>query len=209
MPNNVLFVDDDADMCELVREALKRRDFQVDVRSSADEAMQALRTGDHDAVVTDVNMKGMSGLEFCRWSSENRPEVPVIVVTGFGSMETVIAAIRAGAYDFITKPIQMDDLALTLSRAVQLRNLRQEVKRLRSEVATTKTFEEIVGTSPAVRAVYDLVERVADSDTTVLITGESGTGKELVARALHHRGRRCSPAPPGPPERCLPRWSLP
>jgi len=114
----------------------------------------------------------------------------VIVVTGFGSMETVIAAIRAGAYDFITKPIQMDDLALTLSRAVQLRNLRQEVKRLRSEVATTKTFEEIVGTSPAVRAVYYLVERVADSDTTVLITGESGTGKELVARALHRRGRR-------------------
>src|SRR5882724_9801191 len=190
MPNNVLFVDDDADMCELVREALKRRDFQVDVRSSADEAMQALRTGEYSVVVTDINMKGMSGLEFCRRTSENRPDVPVIVVTAFGSMETAVAAIRAGAYDFITKPIQMDDLALTLSRAIQLRSLREEVKRLRSEAATTKTFEELVGASPAVRAVYELVERVADSDATVLVTGESGTGKELVARAIHRRSRR-------------------
>ena len=115
----------------------------------------------------------MSGLEFCRWTNENRPDVPVIVVTGFGSMETVIAAIRAGAYDFITKPIQMDDLALTLSRAVQLRNLRQEVKRLRSEVATTKTFEEIVGTSPAVRSVYDLVDKMRAIDVpTLILTGD-------------------------------------
>src|SRR5450432_3266552 len=190
MPSSVLFVDDDPEMGDLVADALKKRDFHVEVQTSADEAQQLLRAGDYDVVVTDVNMKGMSGLDFCRWTNENRPDIPVVVVTAFGSMETAVLAIRAGAYDFIAKPIQMDDLALTLSRAIQLRHLRQEVKRLRSEVATTKTFEELVGTSPAVRGVYDLVTRVADSDATVLVTGESGTGKELVARALHRRGRR-------------------
>ena len=190
MQNNVLFVDDDSDMCDLVEDALKRRDFRVDVRNSADEAATAMEQNDYAVVVTDVNMKGTSGLEFCRRASESRPDIPVIVVTAFGSMETAVEAIRAGAYDFITKPIQMDNLALTLSRAIQLRTLRDEVKRLRSEAGVPLAFGELVGTSPAVKGVYDLIDRVADSDATVLITGESGTGKELVARALHRFSRR-------------------
>jgi DNA-binding NtrC family response regulator len=190
MTDRILFVDDDVEMREMVKEALKKRDFKVDVCASADEAISALQTEDYDAVVTDVNMQGMTGLEFCRYTNQNRPDIPVILITAFGSMEAAIGAIRAGAYDFIAKPIQMDDLALTISRATQLRSLRDEVKRLRNEVATAQTIDDMVGTSPAMKGVYQLLERVADSDATVLITGESGTGKELIARAVHSRSRR-------------------
>ena len=114
----------------------------------------------------------------------------MVVMTAFGSMETAVAAIRAGAYDFVTKPFEMDDIALTLERALRHRALREEVKRLRRAVDDSRKFDDIIGQSSAMEKAYDLLDRVADSDTTVLITGESGTGKELVARALHKRSPR-------------------
>jgi two-component system response regulator HydG len=190
MQNTVLFVDDDRSMCEMVEGALGRRGFKVTPRSSADEALLALDQQDFSVVVTDLNMHGMNGIDLCRRIVENRPDVPVVVVTAYGSFETAVGAIRAGAYDFITKPVQMDELALTLERAVQHRTLRDEVKRLRRVVSEAQRLEDIIGASPAMRKVYDLIERVAESDATVLITGESGTGKELIAQALHRRGRR-------------------
>jgi len=190
MQGSILFVDDDQSMCDLVDTALAKRGFRVTSRTSADEAMLALGGDDYDVVVTDLNMTGMSGLDLCRRIVENRPDVPVVVVTAFGSMETAIAAIRAGAYDFITKPVQMDELGFTIGRAVQHRSLREEVKRLRSAAAQSTQFADMVGASPAMKKVYELLERVADTDATVLITGESGTGKELVAAALHRMSRR-------------------
>jgi two-component system response regulator HydG len=114
----------------------------------------------------------------------------VIVITAFGSLDTAVGAIRAGAYDFITKPLEIDALALVLERAIERRRLGDEVRRLRRLVQTSDRFDDIVGTSPAMREVYGLLERIADSDSSVLVTGESGTGKEVVARALHRRSRR-------------------
>jgi two-component system response regulator HydG len=190
MSGNILIVDDEQSMCEMLDAGLKKRGFTTTWRTSAAEAFELVIAQDFDAVVADVNMRGMSGIELCERVAKNRPDVPVVVITAFGSLETAISAMRAGAYDFITKPFEIDQLKLTLERAVQHRTLREEVRRLRRAVDESQRFEEILGTSPAMKKVYDLLDRISDSDASVLITGESGTGKELVARALHKRGRR-------------------
>jgi two-component system response regulator HydG len=186
----VLFVDDDAEIRDLVDTVLTGRGFQVVCESSGAAAMSTLADQDFEAIVTDFHMHGMDGLEFCRRAMECRPTVPVVVVTAFGSMETAVAAIRAGAYDFVTKPFQMEELVLTLSHAIQHRQLGEEVKRLRTVVDAIKPGGDIIGDSPPMREVYALLSRVHESEATVLITGESGTGKELVARAIHEHGRR-------------------
>ncbi len=144
-------------------------------------------------VVTDLNMKGTNGIQLCERIVEGRGDVPVIVLTAFGSFETAVAAIRAGAYDFISKPVQLEALAIALRRAAQHRALRAEVKRLRQEVAHPSRIEGLIGGSTAMQRVHDLIARVGDSDANVLITGESGTGKEVVARALHRRSGREGP----------------
>ena len=177
-------------MCELLQTGLARRGYEVTWFTTTDAALTALLDRDFDAVVTDLNMPGTNGIELCERISANRPDVPVIVITAFGSLDTAVGAIRAGAYDFITKPFELEALRLTLDRAVQHRRLRDEVKRLEREVTRSQGFGELLGNSPAIKRVLDLVQRAAESEATVLITGESGTGKELVARALHAHSRR-------------------
>jgi two-component system response regulator HydG len=186
----ILTVDDDQSTCELLQSGLSRRGFEVAWRTTADEALSLLALQDFEAVVTDLHMQGMDGIELCRRIVQNRPDIPVVVVTAFGSMEAAVAAIRAGAYDFITKPFEMDQLALTLERAVKHHALQDEVKRLRQAVDESRRFDDMIGKSPPVQEVFDLLSRVAETEATVLITGESGTGKELIAHALHKRGRR-------------------
>jgi len=186
----VLVVDDVQSMCELLAERLPPLGFDVEWRTSAAEALTYLAAAEVDAVVTDINMREMDGLELCDRIVSAHPEVPVIVITAFGNLEAAIAAIRAGAYDFLTKPFEIKVLALSLERAVQHRRLRAEVKRLRRSVHEAQRLGDLLGTSPAMQEVYALIDRVADSDTSVLVTGETGTGKELAARALHDRSRR-------------------
>jgi two-component system response regulator HydG len=188
--SRLLVVDDIPDMCAELDRVLSKRGFEVVTRQSADEAFALMATQDFDVVVTDLRMKGMSGIELCDRVVQNRPDVPVIVVTGFGNLETAIATMRAGAFDFLTKPFNAEQLVLSVERAVQHRALGQEIKRLREEVEHTRPLEEMVGTSAPMRGVADLVNRVAETDATVLVTGESGSGKELVARAIHARSRR-------------------
>jgi two-component system, NtrC family, response regulator AtoC len=186
----ILIVDDERSMCEALEAGLTPKGFATRWTTSAADALELLGAVEVDVVVTDLNMRGMNGLELCARIVANRPDIPVVVITAFGSLDTAVAAIRAGAYDFITKPVKIDALALALERAVQHRSLREEVKRLRQLVDATQRFEEVIGTGPTMRKVQDLLARIADTDTSVLITGESGTGKEVVARALHRRSRR-------------------
>ena len=186
----IAIVDDDHAMCALLSDALTPLGFAVTTHQRGEDALAALGTSDIDCVVTDLNMPGLSGVELCERVAANRPDVPVVVITAFGSLDTAIAAIRAGAYDFIVKPFEIDTLAIALRRAVQHRRLRDEVVRLRRAIDARSVFDDMLGESAAMQAVYALVDQVADTDASVLITGESGTGKELVARALHHRSSR-------------------
>ena len=190
MKGRVLVVDDDASMCDMLVSDLGELGFEVKARTAAPAALEALVASEFDAVVADLNMPGMSGLELCERIVASRPDVPVIVITAFGSIQTAIAAIRSGAYDFVTKPLEVDALGLALERAIQHRRLSDEVRRLRQAVEETRRFGALLGTSPAMRRMYELLDRIADSSASVLIAGETGTGKELVARALHERGRR-------------------
>ncbi|AGC42313.1 sigma-54 dependent DNA-binding response regulator [Myxococcus stipitatus DSM 14675] len=190
MPGRVLMVEDEREMRALLEKGLTRRGYAPVALGSADEALTRLATEDFDVVLTDLRMPGMDGLALCERIVLNRPDIPVIVVTAFGSLETAVAAIRAGAYDFVTKPIDVDALVLVLERAVQHRALRDEVRRLRQELGRRQDSGAVVGESTAMQQAYALIDRVADLDSTVLITGESGTGKEVAARAVHTRGRR-------------------
>lgn len=194
MLGRVLIVDDDRAMCELIEQSLRLRDFESIWRTSAEEALQLAKDEDFDVVLTDLKMPKMSGTELCERIVANRPDTPVIVMTAFGSMEAAIAAIRVGAYDFVTKPIEMDILALALARAVKNSQLKDQVRRLSELVERATGFDEIIGDSPRMASLYDQLSRVSDTETSILITGESGTGKELVARSIHRRSRRASGA---------------
>ena len=188
--SRVLLVDDDFSLTETLRIGLGRRGFTVGAAGSAAEALAALETDDFDVVVTDLNMKGGTGIDLCTSIAARHRDLPTIVLTAFGNYETAVAAIRAGAYDFISKPVQLDVLGIAIERAAQHRTLHQEVKRLRSAQSDRAANSDFIGASPALEKVRDLIERVAGSDASVLITGESGSGKEVVARSLHRQSRR-------------------
>ncbi len=190
MTGRVLVVDDDRDMCRLLAHDLSRRGFEVMWSTSGAEAIEVAGTTELDVVLTDIEMADVNGIDLCRHLVANCPDVPVTMLTAFGTVETVIAALRAGASDLILKPPDMDGLASAVERAVQRRALQREVRRLTGVGDKAGTFDQILGDSRPIRQLTDCLGRVVDSDASVLVTGETGTGKELVARALHRRGRR-------------------
>jgi two-component system, NtrC family, response regulator AtoC len=188
MKAKLLLIDDDAAICEAVSATLEPRGYEVVSMHSGAAALAALEHDEFQAVVTDINMPGMTGLEFCRRAQTEWPNMPVVLVTAFGSLETAVAAIRAGAYDFISKPIRMQELLVTLARALEHRQLKEENKQLRDTVARYRPPSDMIGQSPVMQDVYGMLSRLTKTDVTVLITGESGTGKELIARAVHEQG---------------------
>jgi two-component system response regulator HydG len=193
MERRILVIDDPTSGAPLAEE-LATRAFNVMLAATRTEALGHGTRHDFGAALVNLDMADGSGVALCKELVELREEMPVIVATAHANVETAIAAIRAGAYDFVTKPFDMEELALTLERALRHRALRDEVKVLRKAVNDTARFDDILGTSTAMLKMCDLVARVADTETTVLVTGESGTGKELVAKALHARsGRRDRP----------------
>ena len=190
MNYKILIVDDEQSMCELLEADLKLRDFEPLWFTSADEGFHAVEREPIDIVLTDLKMPGTDGIEFCERIVANRPDIPVIVMTAFGSLETAVAAIRAGAYDFVTKPIELDLLALTLQRAARHRELQEQIRQLSDVVEQSARCGELIGASPVMQKLFDELGKVAAAEASVLITGESGTGKELIARSIHERSPR-------------------
>jgi two-component system, NtrC family, response regulator HydG len=189
---NVLVVDDDVDAGEMIAESLRARGFRATPESDPAEGLADAISGDIDVVLTDLQMRSLDGLTLCQRVAAARPHMPVIVITGHASIDAAIGALRAGAFDFIVKPVDVEILALTVERAVRHSRLANEVHQLRTAVAESRGFTRLLGDSPAMRRVYDIIARIAPTQATVLVTGESGTGKELVARAIHEQSSRAS-----------------
>jgi DNA-binding NtrC family response regulator len=189
---SVLLVDDERDALQACARILGRDGYRVDAVSSPVEALERLRAGCHDAAVVDLKMPEMGGIELLRAMRKLDPDVAVVVVTGYATIETAVEAMREGAADYLPKPFTPDDLRLGVRKAIERQELLRENRELRERLASGRGPGAMVGDSAAMREVRRLIERVADSDSTVLILGETGTGKELAAREIHALSRRAA-----------------
>ncbi len=186
----VVVVDDDREMANLVCDVLRQAGYGAISANSGAEALEIVKREIPDALISDLRMSGMSGHQLQDQLRRLIPNLPIIMITAFGSIQSAVDAMKLGAFDYITKPFGNDQLLLVLSRALENRRLRQEIKRLRVELARSYGLTNIIAASPAMAAVLDKLEQVADSNASVLLVGESGTGKDLLARALHFESRR-------------------
>jgi two-component system response regulator PilR (NtrC family) len=186
----VLVVDDERSMREFLEIFFRREGFDVSTAANVDEALIAIEADEFDLVVSDVQMPGKSGLELLRAVKAEAPETVVIMVTAFATTETAIEAMKEGAYDYLTKPFKMDEVRLVVQKALEKKSLTVENRRLRSELRTQAKKRVLIGNSPAMQRVYDLMAQIAETRTSVLVCGESGTGKELVARGIHELSER-------------------
>jgi len=190
--NNVLVVDDEESMRHLLTVILTDRGYEVRAVSNGEDALRELSSRDYDLVLSDVRMPRMDGLALLRRALELHPELTFIVMSAYGTHDTAIEAMKAGAYDYVSKPFKPEEVVLVLRKAEERLRLSRENRRLRSELADGFRIENFIGSSPALQEMLRQVRKVAPTKTTVLLTGESGTGKELVARALHELSPRAA-----------------
>jgi DNA-binding NtrC family response regulator len=190
----ILVVDDEEQMRDLLAKVLERKGYQVSVSGDGAEALALLEKEPADLVVTDVRMPGLNGMEALRAIKELNPEIVVIIMTAFGSIDQAVQAVKEGAYDYINKPFKIDEILLTIEKALEERHLRHEVSTLRQELRTRYHFENLIGKSRAMQEIFGLIEQVAGSRSTVMVYGKSGTGKELVAKAIHYNSPRSTKA---------------
>ena len=192
MPERLLVVDDEPSMREFLEIMLAQDGYQVRTASSGEEGFEMFLQDEPDLVLTDVKMPGMSGLDLIRKIRSLDTSVPVIVITAFASAEDALRAVREGAYDYLSKPFQLDDLRIIMRNALEVRRLRRQNAELRRSIEEKYRFGNIIGKSPQLSEIFNLIRRVAPSQAGILITGESGTGKELIAKAVHNNSPRAN-----------------
>lgn len=186
----ILVVDDEESMRDVLSIMLERTGYSVISVASGEEALERLNKEIFDLVITDLRMQGVDGIEVLKAAKAASPETVVLVITAFASAESAVEAMKQGAYDYLTKPFQIDEVQLIIRNALEKRRLTTENMLLKREIAGQFSFSQLVGQSEAMQKVFELVRRVANSRSNVLICGESGTGKELVARAIHYNSAR-------------------
>lgn len=185
----VWIIDDEQGICVSLSLALKK-DYQVSTFNSAAPALERMKTESCDVVLLDLKLQEEDGMEVLRQIKQEHPDVSVIMMTAFGSIGSSVEAIKAGAYTYLTKPLDLEQLKLFLSQTMEIRKMNEQIRFLSDELRSRQTFQKIVGESDVMQRVYARINQVKDVDASVLITGESGTGKELVARAIHDEGKR-------------------
>ena len=186
----ILVIDDDPVILEVVTEILKVNNYEVKAARSGKSGLKELEGGCYELVLTDLVMPDVGGMELLDHVTKRFPNTMCIILTGYGTIKSSVEAIKKGAFDYITKPITSSELLIVIEKALKFKNLEEENIRLRRELRDRYVYKNLIGTSKAIRKIYELIEKVADTDSTVLISGASGTGKELIARAIHYDSSR-------------------
>jgi DNA-binding NtrC family response regulator len=187
---SILVVDDDPEIREGVADVLRQAGYDVDEAKDGKKAIKCIETGSYDLVLTDLNLPKVDGMKVLRHVLDESPDTICIILTGFGTIKGSVEAIKMGAFDYISKPVKSDEIVIVVEKALKYRRLERENILLKQQLRKKYQFENFIGDSKPIQKVFELIEKVADTDSTVLITGESGTGKELIAKAIHYNSYR-------------------
>lgn len=188
MKARILVVDDEESIREFLNIMLRKEGYDVTCVEDGQKAIDILKKKSFEMVISDLQMPHVTGLELLKFVKENYSDVLFMLITAFGTTETAVEAMKSGAYDYITKPFKLDEVRINIANALRSKTLETENRTLKKELTKEYSFQNLVGNSPAMHTIYDLIKRVSDTPTNVLVTGESGTGKEMVAKAIHYNG---------------------
>jgi len=186
----ILIIDDEKSIVDLLTVVFKKEGYSVKSSLSAPKAIELIDKEDFSLILSDIKLPQMSGMDILKYVKERKPEIPVIMITAFGTLKQAVEAFKMGAVDYVVKPFDMGELKLVVAQGLEKRKLQEENVLLKQELKDKYSFANMIGKSKKMTAIYDLIEKIADSDSTVLISGESGTGKEVAARAIHYNSRR-------------------
>ena len=190
--SKILVVDDELSIVEVLKTILKRNGYEVSATDNGVKALEILKTEQFELLISDIRMKPMDGLELLSKAKEMQPGLSVIMMTAYATIETAVETMKSGAYDYVCKPFKVDELLLTVERAINYHKILSENQQLKQTLKTKYHFENLIGDSAQMQEVYSIIKKVARTDTTVLIRGESGTGKELVSKAIHYSSSRAN-----------------
>ncbi|MBV2167459.1 MAG: sigma-54 dependent transcriptional regulator [Bdellovibrio sp.] len=188
MKSRILVVDDEESIREFLEIMLKKEGYEITLAEDGQKAKDLLAKKTFDMIISDLQMPHVTGIELLKHVKESYPDTVFMLITAFGTTETAVEAMKMGAYDYLTKPFKIDEVRLNIQNALRSRNLEVENRSLKKELVKEYSFQNMVGNSPAMHSIYDMIKRVSQTPTNVLITGESGTGKEVVAKAIHYNG---------------------
>ena len=188
--DKILIIDDEQSILDLLNMVFKKQGYAVENALTAEKALQLIDDDDFDLVLTDVKLPQKSGIEILKYLRKNKPEIPVIMITAYGTIKQAVEAFKAGAVDYVLKPFDIEELKIIVEKGLKERKLKEENVLLKKELKERYSFKNMIGRSKPMQEIFGLIEKISGTDSTVLITGESGTGKEMAARAVHFHGKR-------------------